>query len=364
VLGPYHVLAPIGRGGTSTVYLARDTRSDLLIALKVLPPQRAREEERILARFRREMELCQRVAHPHIAWTHEVGVHRGVYYIAMEYIPGRNLFRLVQEDGLLPVPRAARLFAEIASALDHAHNQGLIHRDLKPSNIIVTPHDHAKLLDLGLALMEGENAGDRTVIGGQGYIVGTMDYLAPEQAEDSVAVDARTDIYSLGCTLYYALTGIQPFAGGSKMDKIRRHRGEEPTPIPDINPAVPAAFVGVVRRMMAKRPGQRYASAAELREELLAWGSGEAMPLDRQDDAEYRQAVAELEAAPTTEELLAEVIPVGIPVAERRPRRRPKPSANGSARAEYGPAQLVVMGLWGLVIVTFLLACLLYLHRG
>src|SRR5262245_36203490 len=153
VLGPYHVLAPIGRGGTSTVYLARDTRSELLVALKVLPPHRAREEERVLARFRREMELCQRVAHPHIAWTYEVGVHRGVYFIAMEYIPGRNLFRLVVDEGPLAVPRAARLFAEVASALDHAHNQGLIHRDLKPSNILVTPHDHTRLLDLGLSLM-------------------------------------------------------------------------------------------------------------------------------------------------------------------------------------------------------------------
>src|SRR5262249_12625358 len=128
VLGPYQVLAPIGRGGMGTVYLARDTRSQMLLALKVLPPKRAREEERLLARFRREMELSQRVAHPHIAWTYEVGVYQGVYFIAMEYIPGRSLYRLVQEEGPLPVGRAARLFAEVAAALDHAHHQGLIHR--------------------------------------------------------------------------------------------------------------------------------------------------------------------------------------------------------------------------------------------
>src|SRR5262249_48214109 len=133
VLGPFHVMAPIGRGAMGTVYLARDIRSNLLVALKVLSPKKAREEERLLARFRREMEMSHRVAHPHLAWSYEVGVCQGVYYIALEYIPGKSLYRLVTEEGTLAVPRAARLFAEIASALDHAHHHGLIHRDLKPS---------------------------------------------------------------------------------------------------------------------------------------------------------------------------------------------------------------------------------------
>src|SRR5262249_50468940 len=119
VLGPFQVLAPIGKGGSGTVYLARDSRGqNQLVALKVLPPKKAREEQRLLARFRREMELCQRVSHPHLAWTYEVGVQQGVYYIAMEYIPGKSLTRLVAEQGPLAVPRAARLFAEVAAALD------------------------------------------------------------------------------------------------------------------------------------------------------------------------------------------------------------------------------------------------------
>jgi serine/threonine protein kinase len=297
-LGPYQVLAPIGKGGMGTVYLARDSRSDQLLALKVLPPKRAREEERILARFRREMDMCYRVAHPSLAWTYEVGVWQGVYYIAMEFIPGKNLFGLVSKEGPLPVPRAARLFAEVASALEHAHMQGLIHRDLKPSNIIITPNDHAKVLDLGLALMQGETPSDRTVVGGQGYVVGSMDYIAPEQAEDASKADPRSDIYGLGCTLYFALTGRPPFPGGKAQDKIQSHRTQEPLPVTELNPDVPAGFAAVVRQMMAKRPEQRFASAAAVQEELEKWVSGEPVrPMDQRGDEAYQHAVAALEAA-------------------------------------------------------------------
>jgi serine/threonine protein kinase len=360
VLGPFHVLAPIGKGGMSTVYLAKDTRSDLLVALKVLPPKKAREEERMLARFRREMEMSQRVAHPHLAWTYEVGVQQGIYYIAMEYIPGLNLYRLVAEQGPLEVSRAARLFAEVASALDHAHTQGLIHRDLKPSNILVTPHDHAKVLDLGLALVQGEEGGDREVVGGQGYVVGTMDYIAPEQADDPTGVDPRCDIYSLGCTLYYALTGRPPFPGGTKRDKIERHCLEEPAPVPQFNPGVPPGFIGVLRRMMAKRPSDRFATAAELREELLKWASGEAVqPLDRQGDEAYQQAVAALETAEAPPELVEEVIPVGIPVEPIRRRRPGKSSAlvmaklvrpGSEVRRMSRATYFTLLGLWTLFL--------------
>ncbi len=331
VLGPFHVLAPIGKGGMGTVYLARDSRSDLLVALKVLPPKRAREEDRLLARFRREMEVCRRVAHPNLAWTYEVGVCQGVYYIALEYIAGKTLYRLVTEEGPLDVPRAARLFAEVASALDHAHNQGVIHRDLKPSNIVITPHDHAKVLDLGLALVQGEAPADREVVGGQGYVVGTMDYIAPEQAENAARVDARSDIYSLGCTLYFALTGQPPFPGGTPLEKIQRHRTEEPLPIPQFNPAVPPAFIGLIRRMLAKKPEQRFATAAEVQENLAAWASGAALlPLDKQGDREFQEAVAALEKAEAPPELIGEVLPVGIPVKTRRrqePPHSPVPDA-------------------------------------
>jgi serine/threonine protein kinase len=307
VLGPYQVLSPLGRGGMGTVYLARDSRNRKLVALKALPPKKAREEDRVLARFRREMILSRQVSHPNLAEAYEAGVSQDVYYIAMEYIPGRNLYRLVSEDGPLAIPRAARLFAEIAHGLDHAHLRGLIHRDLKPSNIIITPNDHAKVLDLGLALIQGELITDKMVVGGEGYVVGTFDYLAPEQAEDAAKVDRRSDIYSLGCTLYYALTGRPPFPGGSSQEKVNRHRGEDPPAIENLNPQVPIGLASLVRQMMAKKPEYRPPSADAARTALMPWSTGEPiLPLDEKDDANYQQAVREIETGTGWEELTAE----------------------------------------------------------
>jgi serine/threonine protein kinase len=364
VLGPFHVLAPIGKGGMGTVYLARDSRSQSLVALKVLPPKRAREEERLLARFRREMEMCQRVAHPHVAYTYDVGVCQGVYYIALEYIPGQSLYRHVTERGPLPVPRAARLFAEVACALDHAHNQGLIHRDMKPSNIMITPRDHAKVLDLGLALMQGEAPNEREVVGGRGYVVGTMDYIAPEQAENAAKVDPRSDIYSMGCALYFALTGQPPFPGGTPLEKIQKHRNEDPTPVPQLNPSVPPGFIGLVRKMMAKNPDQRFQTAEEIQDALRPWAAdSKVLPLDKQGDKEYLEAVSALEIGDTPAELAAEVIPVGIPVSSKTgcgrsssivlPRQvksplQPKPFWN-SRLALFGLLIVVALGMVDLV---------------
>ncbi len=312
ILGPFRILTPLGKGGMGTVFLVRDERSDQLVALKVLPPRLARTEERMVARFRREMEMSQKVAHPHLAWTYEVGEHHGVHYIAMEYIPGRTLSRLVTEEGPLHWKRAARLCAEVASGLEHAHNQGLIHRDLKPSNIQITPRDHAKVLDLGLALAHGEQ-GDTMVVGGQGYIVGSMDYIAPEQTLDAVGVDRRCDIYSLGCTLYFALTGRPPFPGGTSKEKIYRHRSEEPTPLAALLPSLPGGFVALVERMMCKDPAGRPPSAVAVEEELRAWASGEVVqPLDRPEEVVFDEAALLGQSAGASEFSLANLTTVAV----------------------------------------------------
>jgi serine/threonine protein kinase len=351
VLGPFHVLAPIGQGGMGTVYLALDTRSGERLALKVLPPKRAREEERLLARFRREMELSRRVAHEHIAWTYEVGVHRNVYYIAMEFIPGKSLSRVVSEEGPLPVRRAARLFAEVCLALEHAHGQGLVHRDLKPSNIMVTPNNHAKLLDLGLALVQGEAGADREVVGGVGYVVGSMDWIAPEQTENAAAVDARSDLYGLGCTLYQALAGRPPFPGGTSREKIQRHRNEEPPRLESLNPAVPPTFADIVHKMMAKSPGQRFQSAAAVRQLLLPWLSDEpVLPLDRPGDTGFQKAVTRLQQSEVPADLIEVVVNATEPAepwghTPSLPAERPDYLWVGAGLVGFWVVLLLVLGL-------------------
>lgn len=318
VLGAFQILSPLGRGGMGTVYLARDMRKpegrQALLALKVLPPKRAREEDRTLARFLREMDLCQRVSHPHLTKTFEAGDVGGVHFIAMEYIRGDSLRRAVAERGPLNVPRAARLFAEVADGLEHAHEQGLVHRDLKPSNIMVTPNGHAKILDLGLALaVDEELPSDKKIVGGQGYVVGSMDYIAPEQVDDASQVDARADLYSLGCSLYYALTAQPPFPGGTSLEKMKRHRTQHPDPISEFNPTVPAEFARIVERLMEKSPTRRYQTAAAVRDALRPWSAGEPeTPMDVDPDQTEAQAVLELERTQKDAGSFFETIPVVV----------------------------------------------------
>jgi serine/threonine protein kinase len=278
VLGPYQIIMPIGRGGMGTVYLARDTLTPRLLALKILPPKKARQSERLIARFQREMELSRRVTHPNLTETYDVGQSLGVYYIAMEYIAGVSLYRVVATGGPLTVRRAAKLFAQAAAGLDAAHAVGLIHRDLKPSNIMVTPRDQVKILDLGLAMITDETKDDIEVIGGKGYVVGSMDYIAPEQTENSAAADARSDLYGLGSTLYYALTGQPPFPGGDSKTKIKRHRREPVRPIQELNPLIAPEFAAVVHSLLAKQPDDRPQSAAQLRQLLLPFADPEPPP--------------------------------------------------------------------------------------
>lgn len=310
VIGCYQVQAPLGRGGMGMVYLALDTQTGRHVALKILRPKKQREAERHLLRFQREVELSKRVSHPHIAQTLDAGQGGGFHYIVMEYIPGQTLYRLVSQEGILSVPRAARLFAEVAAALSHAHAVGLIHRDLKPSNIMVTPHDHAKVLDMGLAFMVGEEVEDLEVTGGRGYIVGSIDYMAPEQTCDATDVDPRSDLYALGCCLYFALTGKPPFPVGGTRDKALAHRQTEPTLLVSRNPDVPGPFAALVHKLLAKDAAQRFGSATELEAALVPWGQtgGWVGPVETTGDGVFkdavRQAVADWPRDDTSIELL------------------------------------------------------------
>ena len=194
-------------------------------------------------------------------------------------------------QGPLSVERAAHLFSEVASALANAHGKGVIHRDMKPSNIMVTPLDHAKVLDLGLAYTEGEEVEDVEVVGGKGYIVGSIDYMAPEQTRDPTSIDGRADLYGLGCCLYFVLTGKPPFPDGTVLDKVKAHRRDEPTPLRDKNPQVPEAFAALVHKLLAKNPADRFASANELEAALAPWRGLQAQMLDMSEDAVFQKGV-------------------------------------------------------------------------
>ena len=272
-LGPYRLLCPLGRGGMGIVYLARSEAGGAPVALKVLPPARAKAEPRMLARFLREGETGRALPpHPNLTRTIAAGEYAGVYYLAMEYVPGKTVRQLVAEGGSLPVGQAARVFADVASGLHAAHAAGFVHRDLKPANVIVTPAGRAKLLDFGFALFRGESAGaDPTVLGGPGHTLGTLDYLPPEQVTDAASVGPAADLYALGCSLYHAVAGCPPFPGGTPRDKIRWHRTDAAPPVTHFNPAIPAEFARLIAWLMAKRPGSRPASADEVALLLAPW---------------------------------------------------------------------------------------------
>ncbi len=280
VIGPYQLLCPIARGGSGIVYLARDTRrpagesTPRVVALKVLSPQRAKDEPRTLARFRREMELGRRVPpHPHLVRTFDSGEHNGVHYIALSYAPGKTIRGAVNAEGPLSVPRTTRAFADVACGLYAAHAAGFIHRDVKPSNVILSSTGRGTLLDFGFALRRGERptAADAEVIGGRGYTLGTADYLPPEQATNAVAVGAETDIYSLGCSLYFTLAGRPPFPAATTREKIRMHQTVDPLPLVALNANVPADLSAVIGWMMNKRPEDRPQSAEVVADELERW---------------------------------------------------------------------------------------------
>jgi serine/threonine protein kinase len=350
-LGPYVVLAPIGRGGMGAVYLAR--RRDGpggLLALKILSHKRARAEGRTLARFRREMEIGRYLEHPNVTRTFDAGEVDGTYYIAMEYVPGLSLRELVEGGGPLSVPDAARVFADVAAGLSHAHARGLVHRDLKPANVMVTPDGRAKVLDLGLAIMVGEELpDDPAILGTKGYVLGTMDYIAPEQTTDPTAVGPAADLYALGCSLYFVLAGVPPFPGGTSQQKIRWQRAEEPPPLTQFNSAVPDAFVGLVRWLMAKRPGDRPASADAVRGELLHW-AGESVSRPAGDPAVHstRETVAAVDTPGSDPELWdAEPVSVEVEEAERVLDRGPW--------IVLGAGCVVVAGFVGLAVLIGLL---------
>jgi serine/threonine protein kinase len=260
----YEIESVVGLGGIGILYRARQLRLDRPVALKLVEPDLARDPV-IRERLRREARMVAALDHPNVVPLYEAGEEGGTVYIVTRWVEGTELGNLIHEDGPLEPGRAARTAAQIAAALEVAHEKGLVHRDVKPSNVILTPEDHVYLTDFGLAkradTAPGLTATDR--------MLGTVDYVSPEQIEGSEP-DARADVYALGCVLFEMLTGEPPYAGQKGgMAKMWAHVNAEPRSVRDRRPDVPPALEEVIRRAMAKAPDAR-PTAAAFRASVLA----------------------------------------------------------------------------------------------
>jgi serine/threonine protein kinase len=265
-LAHYELIEPIGVGGMAAVIRARDTQLDRFVALKILPPEMAKENDNV-QRFHQEAKAAAKLDHANIARVFYCGEDQGLYFIAFEFVEGMNLRSLMEKRGKLPVAESIRYILQIAAGLEHASTRGVVHRDVKPSNIIITPHGQAKLVDMGLA-RNLERHGERDLTQ-SGMTLGTFDYISPEQALEPREADARSDIYSLGCTLYHMLTGIPPVPDGTPAKKLQHHQHHAPVDPRQFNPDIPDEIVMILGKMMAKNPKDRYQRPIHLVQHLM-----------------------------------------------------------------------------------------------
>jgi serine/threonine-protein kinase len=268
-LKKYKLLDHLGSGGMSNVYLAEHLLMRRRVAIKVLPKNRV-EDTSYLERFRREAQAAAALDHRNIVRAYDIDNEGSNHFLVMEYVEGRDLQAIVQEEGPLDYARAAEYIRQAAEGLDHAHRAGLIHRDVKPANLLVDRSNVVKLLDLGLARFSDEDRASLTLQYDEN-VLGTADYLAPEQAVDSHGVDVRADIYSLGCTLYFLLTGHPPFPEGTLPQRLMAHQRTPPPDIRSERPDAPEDLCAICMKMMAKKPAARYQTAREVADALAEW---------------------------------------------------------------------------------------------
>jgi serine/threonine protein kinase len=271
-LGKYRILENIGSGGMAVVYLCEHLGLRRRVAVKMLPPTLA-QDPWFVERFYREGRALAALDHPHIVRAYDLERVEGFHLLAMEYVDGASLQEVVSGHGPLAVLRAAHYVRQAALGLQHIHEAGMVHRDVKPANLVLSRQGVVKILDMGLAAFFREGT-DETLprAGGKKIIVGTDDYLAPEQIVDSSDVDTRADVYALGATFYFLLTGQPPFpeeAMGCR--KWIGHLTRSPRPLRDLRPEVPEELAAVIAKMLAKNPWERYQTPAEVAEALAAW---------------------------------------------------------------------------------------------
>ncbi len=270
-LGPYKILDQLGQGGMGRVYKAMHQTMNRVVALKVLTPQLV-NTERAKELFLREVQAAAQLSHPNIVMAFDANETDGRHYLAMEYVAGPNLERYVKKHGSLPVGLACEIVFQTANGLQHAFERGMVHRDIKPANLLLHQEPGAetiqvKILDFGLARL-ARNEGSKTLVAKENTVMGTPDFLSPEQSRNLNETDIRSDLYSLGCTFYFLLTGQVPFPGSNTVDKLIRHNSEEPQALEELRPDVPRSVIRIVRKLMAKKPEERFQTPDELMDAL------------------------------------------------------------------------------------------------
>jgi serine/threonine protein kinase len=350
-LGPYKLLAKLGEGGMGVVYQARHTKLGKLVALKILP-QHVLSRSDALSRFEREMLAVGSLQHPNIIQALDAGEINGAHYLSMEYVEGQDLQQFIQTQGTMSVVDACKAIRQAAQGLAAAHALGVVHRDIKPSNLFVTKQTgQIKILDMGLALLAQAEKPAALTFNGQCF--GTPDYMAPEQWSDAHTCDARSDLYSLGCTLYFLLVGRPPYHSETYPSTANKMKGHMLDAIPDLalaRPDVPAGVVAIYLKLMAKIPSERFGSADELATALAAWA--EALPAPSAPAAAPATAPTEPVVRPSStnrsesSDTLKASLPAASAAGQGSPPRRP---LSRWLLAAGGPAAFVLLGV---IIIT------------
>lgn len=272
VLGDYAILDKLGSGGTSMVFKARNRRDGRIVAIKVIAPELTNSPS-LLRRFEREVAAASRLNHPNIVHSIDFGIGRGLRYLVMEYVDGADLAQLVNELGPLPLDQTVNFITQTAAGMEHAHRQGIVHRDIKPANLLVNEYGVVKLLDMGLARLHAAHESDDQPMmdetpSHENVVLGTADYMAPEQAADPKIADHRVDIYGLGCTMYFLLFGKALFERGNRHEAIMAHQLEAPPRLRERDPNIPEYVDDAFAKMVAKNPDERFARMKDVREEF------------------------------------------------------------------------------------------------
>jgi serine/threonine protein kinase len=381
LLGPYRILDRLGRGGMGRVFKAEHITLKRVVALKVLAPHLL-DSERARKLFLREVRAAAQLVHPNVVAAYDASEEGGHYYLVLEYVDGANLDQLVRKQGPLSVGLACDYIKQTANGLQAAHLLGMVHRDIKPSNLLVQRRGLnedspglIKINDFGLArLGRSEKTGCSATLGEasgtilikQNTVMGTPDFLSPEQTRDLHGADIRSDLYSLGCTFYFLLTGRPPFPGGSSLKKLISHSCERPEPIRSFRDDVPVAVVEIVDRLMAKSPEDRYQTPRELAEALSAFAVGgptpwqpapsnpELVTVFTTSDGESSDSTSVLEGNSSDE--WAEMVNTPSPASSPTPQRTKRAQATSLQR--HGKMMVLGLVVGGIAVGTLLAAVL------